>query len=250
MPQLTRRKFVNASIGISAWSLMKGLCMADLNATPLTIVSTHVDADCKPDGDLEKGMWRTAESVSFDQAAFSDVHYPDFKTRVASCWTVKFLYLAFWCPFQSLTIYEGEDTAAERDRLWERDVVEVFIGTDAKQPRRYYEFQVAPNNQWMDIDIDLARTPFNDKGWSSGFEHATRINEANHIWTAEMRIPAEAIGSIHAGFDWRVNFYRCDGPGDDTVRRMMSWGRLPVRIPRGTFHQPDSFGILRFAGAA
>jgi hypothetical protein len=224
--------------------------MADSNASPLVIVSTFVASDTKPDGDLRKRMWSRAKSVWFNQAAFSEAHYPDFRTRVASCWSAQFLYLAFWCPYETLTVYQGEDATVERDRLWERDVVEAFICPEPKSPSHYYEFEVAPNNQWLDLDIDLTRRPFNDEHWDSGFEHATRIDASKRVWTAEMRIPIRGLGTIREGVDWRVNFYRCDGPGDDSARRMMSWGRLPERKPGGTFHQPASFGVLRFAGSS
>ena len=246
----TRRKFLKTAIGAALGIAARGQSMADRNTAPPVIESKFIDNDSTPDGDLGKRMWSAQQPVWFDQAAFSDARYPDFKTRVASCWSAHFLYLAFWCPFQTLTVYKGEDATVERDRLWERDVVEAFIAPDLEKPSHYYEFEIAPNNQWMDIDIDLNRRPLNDPHWSSGFEHATRVDAVKRVWTAEMRIPIHSMGveAIRSGVDWRVNFYRCDGPGDDTVRRMMSWGRLPVRVSGGTFHQPASFGILRFVG--
>jgi Carbohydrate family 9 binding domain-like len=246
----TRRQFFQTAIEVALGSAAGGLCMADENSGPLVIVSKFTDDDSTPDGDLGKRMWSAQRPVWFDQAAFSEARYPEFKTRVASCWSAHFLYFAFWCPYQTLTVYQGEDATVERERLWERDVVEAFIAPDPQKPSHYYEFEIAPNNQWMDIDVELTRKPFNDAHWSSGFEHATKVDAVKRSWTAEMRIPLHSMGvdAIHGGADWRVNFYRCDGPGDDTVRRMMSWGRLPVRVAGGTFHQPASFGIMRFVG--
>ncbi len=219
------------------------------------IVSELLVVDRKPDGDLKKPMWSGAKSQRFDQAAFSDARYPDIETRVASCWSAEFLYIAFWCPYRTLTVYEGEDAANERWRLWERDVVEAFINPRPQAASHYYEFEVAPNNQWLDLEIDLTHTPFNNASWNSGFEHATKIDTANRVWTAEMRIPVRSMGveairpSQGPNDDWRINFYRCDGAGGDDVRHMLSWGRLPVRGPGGSFHQPESFGGLRFSAA-
>lgn len=246
MRSLTRRQFVNAAIGIAVC----GHRMADAKTAQSVIVSQHLDVDSKPDGDLEKQMWISARPVWFDQAAFSESRYRDIKTKVASCWTEQFLYLAFWCPYKTLTVYQGEDVAIERDRLWERDVVEAFINPNPQLPSHYYEFEVAPNNQWVDLEIDLTRKPFNDERWDSGFEHVTRVGTVKRVWTAEMRIPVRSMGieAIRRNMDWRINFYRCDGPGDDNVRRRLSWGRLPVRGPGGTFHEPASFGILHFGG--
>ncbi|HEY2467534.1 MAG TPA: carbohydrate-binding family 9-like protein [Terracidiphilus sp.] len=222
--------------------------MGEASAAPFVIDSKFVGRDISPDGDLEKPMWAGAKQIVFDQAAFSEAHYPDIKTSVASGWSARFLYLAFWCPYETLTVYQEEDATTERDRLWERDVVEAFIAPDSRSPSHYYEFEIAPNNQWLDTDIDLSRNPINDRHWNSGFEHATRIDAVKRLWTAEMKIPIQTMAreAIRPGVDWRVNFYRCDGPGGDTERLMMSWGRLPVRVSGGTFHQPASFRILRF----
>lgn len=87
-------------------------------------------------------------------------------------------------------IVEGERAADERWWLWERDVVEDFIQPALQVCSRYYEFEVAPNNQWLDLETDLAHKPLHNAGWNSGFEHATRINSSTYIWTTKMRIPA------------------------------------------------------------
>lgn len=251
MRELTRRQFLHTALGVAVGSATGVHCMADSKTDPLVIASEFIGRNYKPDGNLGKPMWSTARPIWFDQAAFSDSRYQGLRTKVASCWTAQFLYLAFWCPYESLTVYQGEDASIERDRLWERDVVEAFIGPDQKSPQHYYEFEVAPNNQWLDLEIDLTRTPFNDARWNSGFDHVTRVDAVKRVWTAEMRIPVRSMGleAIREGADWRINFYRCEGPGDDSTRRLLIWGRLPVRVSGGTFHQPASFGTIHFGGA-
>ncbi|PYU39712.1 MAG: hypothetical protein DMG53_24060 [Acidobacteria bacterium] len=115
------------------------------------------------------------------------------------------------------------------------------------QPERvnhYYEFEIAPNNQWIDLEIDKTKEPFNDASWNSGFEHATRIDAQNHIWTAEMRIPISSmnISAIHPGAQWRANFFRAAGKGGDDHRKFLAWSIIPEGK---TFHVPTRFGILR-----
>ena len=56
------------------------------------------------------------------------------ETQVASLWTPHYIYFAYWCRYQSLNIYAGEDPAKERWELWNRDVVEAFINP---QPERF-----------------------------------------------------------------------------------------------------------------
>jgi hypothetical protein len=229
----------------------EGNRMPPSNSAPRVIVSDFSDVDVVPDGNLGKKMWSTAKRVRFDQAAFSRRTYPEAETEVASRWTTKYLYLAFWCHYQSLNTYEGEDTGPERWQLWERDVVEAFINPQPERPSHYYEFEVAPNNQWLDLEIDLTRVPFNDRKWNSGFEHVTRIDPVGHLWTVEIRIPAVSMTNegIRPNAEWRINFYRCDGPGTDKSRRMLGWSPLPLNLPQKSFHQPASFGVLRFSSS-
>jgi len=122
----------------------------------------------------------------------------------------------------------------------------VFINPYPDRVRIYWEFEVAPNNLWIDLQIDLDRKPFHDAGWDYGFDHKTNIEK--EFWHCEMRIPVSCFGSprIEAGVEWRVNFYRCDGPGDDTVRRFLAWNPTDEK----NFHVPARFGILRFDGTS
>jgi hypothetical protein len=251
--------FVSAVSGAEAPAKEAGVNgMADASRTSSVIVSEQSEVDVAPDGDLSKKFWSAAKRVRFDQTAFSRKSYLEAETAVASRWTKKYLYLAFWCHYERLNIYEGEDPGLERWRLWEKDVVEAFINPKPEKSSHYYEFEIAPNNQWLDLEIDLKRKPFNDAKWNSGFEHATRIYSARHIWTAEMRIPVLAmkVAGLHPDTEWRINFYRADGPETngsgtsnarpDNSRRMLSWGALPLNLPENSFHQAASFGVLRF----
>ena len=95
-------------MGAAAGSAIEGQCVADLKTPPSMIVSNHSNGDSKPDGNLKKAMWSAAKPVWFDQAAFSDARYREFKTKVASCWSAQFLYLAFWCPYETLTCIKGK----------------------------------------------------------------------------------------------------------------------------------------------
>ncbi len=210
------------------------------------IISEFSARDLRPDGDLDKPFWSTTRRVSFDQAAFARTPYPESETQVASRWTSRFLYLAFWCRYQTLNVFEGEDPHPERWELWDKDVVEAFIAPDPARPSHYFEFEVAPNNQWVDLEIDLRRQPFNSAQWNSGFEHAVRVDAARRLWTSEWRIPVASLSpsGITPENIWRVNFYRSDGAAPH--RRAMSWGALPRKLPSNSFHQPESFGVLQF----
>jgi len=59
-----------------------------------------------------------------------------------------------------------------------------------------------------------------------------------------MRIPLSAlnVSQPKAGMEWRANFYRATGLGDDDKRKFLAWKRDFRRqdIPRA-----EHFGILR-----
>ncbi|MGA2046144.1 MAG: carbohydrate-binding family 9-like protein [Terracidiphilus sp.] len=221
---------------------------SSVNREHSVIVSKFSAVDIVPDGNLEKEFWTGTNRIRFDEAGFSRTRHPEARTLLASRWTRQYLYLAFWCHYQNLNTYEGEDAGPERWQLWEKDVVEAFINPTPNRPSHYYEFEVAPNNQWLDLEIDLTQHPFGNPKWNSGFLHETRIDAQRHVWTVEMRIPivSMAAAAAHPITEWKVNFYRCDGAESGTSRRMLSWGALPLNLPENSFHQPDSFGILRF----
>ncbi len=213
----------------------------------LTITSKRIAADFTPTGDISKDVWKNVPRVKYDIEVRANKAFPDSETQVASVWTPDYLYLAYRCKYRSLNVFEGEDVAKERFGLWYRDTAEAFINPQPETITHYYEFEVAPNNQWVDLEIDLAKKPFGNVHWDSNFEHATSIDPNRHLWTAEMKIPIKSmgVGELKAGMFWRLNLYRLDGHGDDPQRRFLCWSPLPEGENR-SFHQPASFGIIKF----
>jgi hypothetical protein len=211
----------------------------------LQITSSFTAEDFMPDGNLEKPVWQSAHSVRFDHDWSGKRKFPDLTTEVASLWSSKYLYVAFRCKYRSINVYQGEDPAKERWELWERDVVEVFVNPGPQKVNHYYEFEVAPNNQWIDLEIDLTKKPFGNAAWNSQFEHAVHLDEKQHVWTCEMRIPLSALkAQIQPGKSWRINFYRAEGEGGDLQRALLAWSPIPGDKPN--FHVPSRFGLLHF----
>src|SRR3989442_5894307 len=200
-------------------------------ASDMQLQARRSSVDFLPDGDPAKPSWKHAESVEFDTAASGKSHFPEIATRVASVWTKTHIYFLFWCRFDSINVYQGEDPKAERWQLWDRDVVEVFLNPQPERVNHYYEFEVAPNNQWIDLEIDKTKNPFNDASWNSGFEHATRIDAKNHVWIAEMRIAVSSmnVSATHPGAEWRVDFFFAGGEGGDAPRSFFGWSIISQR---------------------
>lgn len=212
----------------------------------LVLESRFLTKDFIPDGNLKKAAWRNARWARFDHNWHGKRHYPQSETRVASVWTPRQVYFAFWCRYSVLNVFAGGDPKKDTLGLWNRDVAEAFLNPDPARVNHYYEFEVSPNNLWVDLEINLDRQPFGDSRWNSGFTHATHVEP--HVWTCEMRIPVESAaqpeGRLRAGAEWRGNFYRADGLGDDTKRRFLAWS--PTLTPKPNFHVPTRFGTIRF----
>jgi len=114
-------------------------------------------------------------------------------TEVRSRWTRDHLYLLFICPYTELNLKPEPTRTEETPRLWTWDVAEAFIGSDHEHIWRYKEFQVSPQGEWLDLDIDR-RDPRGQGGpaWNSGFSVSARIDTDGRTWYGLMRIPFRA----------------------------------------------------------
>lgn len=214
--------------------------------TNTTLEAKHATSDFVPDANLNKKVWKKAKWVEIDHSMDGKANVPAEKTRAAAVWTDKYVYFLFWCKYEQLNVFEGEDFSKERWELWNKDVAEVFLNPQPERLWHYYEFEVAPNNQWIDLEITGKGIEAHDAKWNSGFEHATHVDAQNHIWTAEMRIPLSAmnVSAPKAGMEWRANFYRATGLGSDDKRKFLAWSVIREGT---TFHAPNYFGTLRLA---
>jgi predicted TIM-barrel fold metal-dependent hydrolase len=213
---------------------------------PPRLRAARVETDFAPDGNLAKPAWAAAAPGRIEYESAKHRPRPELSTRVRALWSDEFLYLAYECPFTDISVFEPAFRDKERhgfqepaSSLWDRDVVEAFIGSDWEHIRRYTEFQVAPSNERLDLTLDL---PQRDFAWSSGFESAVRIDRAAGLWTAELRIPLRAMSDQKpkTGARWRINLYRCDKANN----AFLAWNPTG----QGTFHAPEKFGVLEFAG--
>jgi Carbohydrate family 9 binding domain-like len=224
------------------------LCALAIGAKPRNsddvAYSTRADSDVKVDTDSASPFWRDARPVSA-QVDSQGWLQREYRTQVRSRWTRNNIYFLFICSYKHLYLNPKPDAAHETYELWKWNVAEVFIGTDFQNIKRYKEFEISPQGEWVDLDINLDN-PHHEEGWvwNSGFEHRARIDESKHIWYAAMKIPFAAldIPDASAGQQFRVNFYRTEG-GPTEIRGVM-WRHTMSK----TFHAPESFGLLKLVG--
>jgi hypothetical protein len=207
---------------------------------------THVKGHPKLSVEESSQLWAAgAAGQSLSKDCYRQIDYPEAKTTIKAFWTDSDLYVYFRCPYKELNLFLPANHAEARMKLWDRDVVEMFVGDDWRNTGRYREFEIAPTGDWIDLAIDLEHKSF-DHTWRSGWETLARMDEANKIWYAAARIPLSAISDkpVSAGTKWRINFYRIDGPGGNDTRHFMCWQQTCSR-QHGN-HTPESFGTLVF----
>jgi Carbohydrate family 9 binding domain-like len=207
------------------------------------IESTKAESDIAPIADPTLGFWRDARPLWADKANRGELQ-ERYRTEIRSRWTAKNLYFLFSCPYEELHLKPAPTPEKETFELWNWDVAEVFIGTDFQNIQRYKEFELSPQGEWIDLDIDLTK-PHHEDGWvwNSGFQVAARIDPVAKIWYGAMRIPFSALqnDSPKATEMFRINFFRSQGPPSNRVS--ITW-QPPMR---DTFHAPEKFGLLRLA---
>jgi Carbohydrate family 9 binding domain-like len=222
-------------------AVLAGAPAAVRAADDSVIVSHRARADFALTADPGAAAWKSVQGVVAEKDRFGKV-VPHHRTEIRSRWTDKNVYFLFIAPYDDLYVKPNPTTTAETDKLWDWDVAEAFIGTDFQDIKKYKEFQVSPQSEWVDLAIDRGKTPpSHDVSWNSGYEVKARVDRDKHVWYGEMRIPLEAIDvkAPKNGVVTRINLYRCQGPPEG--RKYINW--QPVN--NETFHTPEAFGRLR-----
>lgn len=222
--------------------LFASLLVAD---GPGRIAGRYSPSEAEVSANPDSPFWRGVTGVTAENGP-TGKPTPGHKTEIRSRWTDKNLYVLFIARYERMNPKPNPSTTSETNKLWEWDVAEVFVGADFDNIRRYREYQVSPQGEWVDLDIDRDN-PLPEGGWlwNSGFHVKARVDEAKKIWYGEMRIPFESINgpggqpfSPRAGAELRINFYRLQGPKPD--RAGIAW----QPTGKGSYHVPEAFGRL------
>ncbi len=213
--------------------------LAVLNAQTAPIHSKRAAKSFELTANPAAAQWKKAPPI---QAAIDPFGKPSpgrFEFR--TLWTATDLYFLFTCPYDTLNLKPDPSTDQETNELWNWDVTEIFIGADTDPEHRYREYQVSPQGEWVDLDID--RTSMDGKKawlWNSGFAVKARIDAAKKIWYGEMRIPIASIDKRppEPGRQFRINLFRLTGQAPN--RQSTMWTPTMNR----SHHTPEKFGRL------
>lgn len=201
--------------------------------------SNFAEHDSAAVTDPQSDFWRHASITWMSNDPYGH-KIAGHTTEIRSRWTDSNLYFLFACPFQELHLKPNPVLDQPTSGLWNWDVAEAFIGAPDGPADRYKEFELSPQGEWLDLDIDLKQP---DKvaltSWKSGFQVAARIEHDRNIWYGSMRIPYASLeaGEAKAGKLLRINFFRSQGAKPVEV----AW-QPPMQA---SFHAPEQFGMLK-----
>jgi hypothetical protein len=204
----------------------------------------HIEKDF-PINAFDDQNWAKAGEVLIDKY-WSGGHAPEgrhFKARLL--WSDAALYVRFEAnQKEPLVISDEPDLKSKTQGLWDRDVCEIFLAPDENEPRKYFEFEIAPTGEWIDLGIHQKPDErITDWEYQSKMEPAARIEKEKVLMA--IKVPWKAFGKRpRAGDLWRGNLYRAVGKGED--RGYLAWS--PTKTKEPAFHVPEMFGEFEFAG--
>ncbi len=173
------------------------------------------------DGRLDEYAWERAGQINQFERILNDYDAVDWPTHAKMLWDDEYFYFAFTCADGDMwAIYNEED-----DRLWEEEVVEVFIDPDG-DGRDYLELEVSPTNTVVDLLIYSVEPEFRSsvewdiEGLKTAVQLYGTVNDNSDVdqgWSVEIAIPWSAMASDipggqrpAPGTDWRLNLYRIE----------------------------------------
>ena len=193
--------------------------------------------------DLDSNVWSDGGQASITDLWSGERASDGRQATARLLWSDSAMYIRFEATVaEPLVVSESPDISQKTIGLWERDVCEIFVAPDRTQPNKYFEFEVAPTGEWLDVGIEVTPTArLSDWKYSSGMKCSARIDESRVLSAIE--IPWSAFGRTPTEGDvWLGNLFRCVGAGPE--RGYLAW--RPTCTEVANFHVPAAFGQFIF----
>lgn len=203
------------------------------------------------DGRLDEADWQRAEERTMLDAYTGGA--PPQKSTFRMLWDDKYLYVGvYFEDHDAWATYTQED-----DKLWEEEVLEIFIDAD-KDGNTYYEYEINPLNVKVDLFLHRNRErvdhwrEWDFKDIKSGVYvegDGKNAGTEDKYWSIEVAIPFADLYEMERnppadGDTWRMNVYRIerDNPTDRTEIFLAAFSP-PYS---GNFHATWMFGEIVF----
>lgn len=207
------------------------------------IAVTHLEKDFSIT-ELENKNWEKAKEVIIDKYWSGDAapQVRHFKTKIL--WSDAAFYVRFEAnQNEPLIVSDAPNLQTKTRGLWDRDVCEIFLAPDRNEPRKYFEFEIAPSGEWIDLGIyQKPDERITDWDYHSGMQSAARIEKEKVVMA--IKIEWKAFGKTpQSGDVWLGNLFRCVGSGE--TRGYLAWSPTLTKEP--AFHVPEKFGEFKFS---
>ena len=196
-----------------------------------------------PISDLDNKAWSKATALSIDKYWSGDAAPDGRQFNARLLWSKTALYIRFEAnQTEPLVVSEKPDLTKKIRGLWDRDVCEIFIAPNKEVRNKYFEFEIAPNGEWIDLGIEVTpKERLTDWDYNSGMTSSAKIEKDKVVMA--IKIPFSALGKTpKTGDVWLGNIFRC--VGKDPGRGYLAW--QPTKTKEPAYHVPSAFGEFRF----
>ena len=196
-----------------------------------------------PVGELDNKAWKSANEITIDKYWSGENAPVGRRFKAKLLWSKTALYVRFEADqTEPLVVSLSPNLKNKTKGLWDRDVCEIFLAPNKAEFRRYFEFEIAPNGEWIDLGIyQKPDERITDWDYHSGMQSAAAI-EKDKVITA-IKVGWQAFGTTpKAGDIWLGNILRC--VGKDPKRGYLTW--QPTLTKEASFHVPEKFGEFEF----
>lgn len=237
-----KKNYLVAAVAILFCYLSAGEAAAMNSSTETVVKIRHTKSEIEIT-ELDNKVWASAMPVTVDKY-WSGGDAPrgrQFTARLL--WSNTGLYVRFEAvQTEPLVVSEKPDLTKKIRGLWDRDVCEIFIAPDSSRRNKYFEFEIAPTGEWIDLGIEVtSKERLTDWAYRSNMTSAARIDSDNVVMA--IKIPFAALGKTPKKGDvWLGNLFRC--VGKDPTRGYLAW--QPTKTKEPAFHVPKAFGEFEF----
>lgn len=202
----------------------------------------HIAVDF-PISELDSKAWNAADEVEITKYWNGEKAPKGRHFEAQFLWSDTALYVRFEAnQKEPIVVSEKPNLVTKTRGLWDRDVCEIFLAPNREEFRKYFEFEIAPNGEWIDLGIHQKPDErITDWDYNSGMKSAAKIKKDEVVMA--MKIEWKAFGATpKAGDVWLGNILRA--MGTEPNRGYLTW--QPTMTEQANFHVPEKFGEFEF----
>lgn len=190
---------------------------------------------------LTDARWSSIEETTVRNDWMGNLCPSDRHFHFQMAWNRRFIFIRFRtmrtddCVIGSNPVVDFKTLG-----LWDRDVCEIFIAPNPSDLLHYYEFEIAPTGEWVDLRISFdgeQRKTLSD--YNSDCLRETVHSDGEDLMM--LSIPWGSLGIEPFGtMKIMGNVFRCTGSDPDRGYLAL-W---PTGSERPNFHVPSAFGCF------